>query len=166
MYTRRFGYFAGALMAFLLCPAPARSGQSRLLYGAMVYMASAPGDPMSGFLAASIAKRKIPVIVSPDRQNANYILAGYAESKPAESSFGNLPSQPAANALWQGKLVLADSAAHAIVWSTEFHGRCPPCDAVPGNASRVIAEKFIRRLQKDLFARESISDRIDDFIAP
>jgi hypothetical protein len=166
MYTKRLGYFAIALLAFLFNPAPARSGQSQLLYGAMVYIASGPGDTMSGFLASAIAKRKIPLIVSPDRQNANYILAGYAEPKSPDNNTGTVRSQSAPKTVWEGKLVLADAATRAIVWSAEFHGPCPPCDSSPAGATRVLAEKFIRRFQKDLFARESISDRIDDFIAP
>jgi len=132
----------------------------------MVYIASAPGDAIGGFLASAIAKRKIPVTISPDRQNANYILAGYVESKPGEAGTPTVHTQAAPKPVWEGKLVLADAGTHAIVWTADFHGPCPACDAAPSGATKVLAERFIKRFQKDLFTRESISDRIDDFIAP
>jgi hypothetical protein len=64
-----------ALAVFLAYPFPVWSGESRLLYGASVYIGSQPGDPMAGFLAAAIEKRKLPIIIAPTRQDASYIVA-------------------------------------------------------------------------------------------
>jgi hypothetical protein len=135
----------------------------------MIFIAASPGDGLSGHLAAAIAKRRLPIIVSQNRQESTYILAAYAQSKPGPPRPPKrfTSSAQAGNPLfWDGKAVLADAQTHAIVWSAEFHGPCPSCDTSSGGSTRPIAERFIKRFQRDLFARESISDRSDDIIAP
>jgi hypothetical protein len=154
-----------ALAVFLAYPFPVWSGESRLLYGASVYIASQPGDPMAGFLAAAIEKRKLPIILAPTRQDSSYIVAAFAEAGPSQATLAGVPN-PAVQAVWNGKIVLADAASHAIVWSADFHGPCRGCDSSPSNAGRILADRFIRRMQKDLFARKSLSARVDDFLAP
>ena len=62
--------------------------------------------------------------------------------------------------------MLANLETNGIAWSATFRGPCAACDASPESADRFFAAKFAKRLQKDLFEHESISDRIDDVLAP
>jgi hypothetical protein len=130
----------------------------------MVYVASSPDYPIGGLLGAEIQKRKLPIIISPDRENASYVLAGYARSMglPAIAVSGTQKSR----AVWEAEVVLVDAQTRAIAWSAEFRGPCPPCDASPSKAEQVFAAKFVKRLQHDLFEHKSVSDRIDDVLAP
>ncbi len=163
MALRRTHWILTSLL-ILTCPLSIWCGQSQLLYGAMVYIASSPDYALGALLETEIHKRKLPVIISPDRQNANYVLAAYVRSLglPAVAVVGTQKSRT----VWEAKVVLADAQTKSIAWSAEFRGPCPPCDASPSKAGQVFAAKFAKRLQQDLFERESISDRIDDVLAP
>ena len=85
------------LLLMTALPGSIWCGQSQVLYGAMVYVVSSSEHPIGGFLEAEIQKRKLPIILSPNRANANYVLAAYAREAglPAMpvSGFG----QPAAS---------------------------------------------------------------------
>lgn len=164
MTLRRLRWIIAPLLLILSCPPSIRCGPSQLLYGAMVYIASSPDYPLGGFLGAEINKRKLPIIISPDRQNANFVLAVYARTvgTPALPIAGN----GKAKTVWEAKAVLADAQTRSIAWSAEFKGPCPPCDVSPAKAAQALAAKFAKRLQQDLFQHESISDRIDDVLAP
>jgi hypothetical protein len=163
---RRTRWISNLLISLLVltCPPSIRCGQSQLLYGAMVYIVSSPDYPLGGFLGAEINKRKLPIIISPDRQSANYLLAVYA--RPAGTPALAISGSGKAKTVWEAKAVLADAQTREIAWSAEFRGPCPPCDVSPSKAERMLAAKFAKRLQQDLFERESLSDRIDDVIAP
>jgi hypothetical protein len=153
------------LVLIFSSPALMFCAQSQLLYGAMVYVVSTPDSDLGGLLASEIAKRKLPVIVSAERSNANYILAAFARNigTPATPVFTRSQNM---KPVWEAKVVLADARTHGITWAAEFRGPCPPCDASPSRAETIFAQKFAKRFQKDLFERRSISDRIDDILAP
>ncbi|MFZ0595175.1 MAG: hypothetical protein WAM39_32230 [Bryobacteraceae bacterium] len=164
MALRRTHWIIASFLLILICPPSIWCGQSQLLYGAMVYIASSPDYPLGALLETEIHKRKLPVIISPDRQNANYVLAAYARTVglPAVAVTGTQKSRT----VWEARAVLADAQTRAIAWSADFRGPCPPCDASPSKAWQVFAAKFAKRLEQDLFERKSISDRIDDVLAP
>ncbi len=165
MIQRHLQFIAIALLGLICCSSAAFSAaQSQLVYGAMIYVASAPGDNLGSYLTAELAKHKLPVLVTPERRNANYVLAGFVQYEGISEAAIDAGKKP--KPIWQGKLVLADSQTRNIVWSAEYRGPCPPCDAQPSAAEHFLAAKFVKRFQHDLFNRTSISDRIDDFIAP
>src|SRR6185312_5730573 len=139
-------------------------GGSSVLYGAMIYIASSSENPLGGFLEAELQKRKLPVIVSPNRFNASYVLAAYAREagEPAQPISGSGKS----HGIWEARIVLMNVQTNGIAWSDSFKGRCDPCEASPAQAERFFAARFAKKLQKDLFSRESLSDRIDDILAP
>ena len=155
MNLRRFRSIA-AVVLVLMCSAlpalPEQPGESRLLYGALVFIASSPGSNMRAFLTSQIAKNKVPVTVSTERPYASYILAAFAEPKNGT--------------VWQGKAVLADARTHAIAWTAEFTGECKACETAPEKAEQIMAARLIKKLKHDLFSQESLSERIDDFLAP
>ena len=152
---RRFRSIA-AVVLILMCSAlpalPEQPGRSRLLYGAVVFVASSQASNMSALLTSEIAKHKVPVTISTERPYANYILAAYAEPKNGTT--------------WHAQAVLADAHTHAIAWTAEFTGECKSCDATPEKAEQMMAARFVKKLKRDLFSRESLSERIDDFLAP
>jgi len=130
----------------------------------MIYIASSSENPLGGFLEAELQKRKLPVIVSPNRFNASYVLAAYAREagEPAQPISGSGKS----HGIWEARIVLMNVQTNGIAWSDSFKGRCDPCEASPAQAERFFAARFAKKLQKDLFSRESLSDRIDDILAP
>src|SRR4051794_29646738 len=82
MTLRRFRPIAAVLLGLMFVAGPAlpeQPGQSRLLYGAVIFIASSPGSNMGAFLASQMAKHKVPVTVSSERPYANYILAAFVE---------------------------------------------------------------------------------------
>jgi hypothetical protein len=162
--VRSLRWITTSLLLILICPPSIRCGQSQLLYGAMVYIASPPDYPLAGMLEAEIHKRKLPLIISPDRQNANYVLAAYARTAGAPAL--PIAGSGKAKTIWEAKAVLADAQTRNVAWSAEFLGPCAACDASPSKAGQVFAAKFAKRLQHDLFEGESTSDRIDDVLAP
>jgi hypothetical protein len=135
-----------------------------VLYGAMIYIASSSENPLGGFLEAELQKRKLPIILSPDRFNANYVLAAYARQAgdPAQPVSGTGKS----HGIWEARIVLMNLQTQGIAWSDSFKGPCGSCDASPARAERFFAARFAKKLQKDLFSRESFSDRIDGILAP
>lgn len=145
-----------AVVLLLMCsvvPAlPEQPSRSQLLYGALVFVASSQGSNMGAQLASQMAKHKVPVTISTERPYANYILAGYAEPKDGGT--------------WHAQAVLADAHTHAIAWTAEFTGTCRACEAGPEKAEQIMADRFVKKLKHDLFSRESLSERIDDFLAP
>ncbi len=155
MTLRRFSSTLAVLLV-LMCAVepvlPRQQGQSRVLYGALVFIASPPGSNMGALLASQMARYKVPVTVSSERPYANYILAAFVEPKNGTT--------------WHAKAVLADAHTHAIAWTAEFNGPCPPCETAPEKAEQIMAARFVKRLKHDLFSRESLSGRIDDFLAP
>lgn len=156
-----------ALVAGLVCLAmPARSGQSGLLYGAVVFIASPSGSNMGAFLANQIAKHKIPVTISSEKPYASYILAAFVEPQSMPAPVARTVGQSHRAIIWKGKAVLADAQTRAIAWNAEFNGPCPPCDAAPERAEQIMATRFVKRLKRDRFSHESLSDHIDDFLAP
>jgi hypothetical protein len=167
MTLRRFNSIAAILLGLVCSVGSALPGDSELLYGAVVFIASPAGSNMGGLLASQIAKNKVPLTISSERPYASYILAAFAEP-----TTGPMPAAPVAGrtdhggTIWNSEAVLADAQTHAIAWSAEFHGPCQPCDAAPGKAEQIMAARFVKRLKHDLFSRESVSDRIDDFLAP
>jgi hypothetical protein len=155
MTLRRFNSIAAILLSLACAAGSARSeqpGRSRLLYGAVVFISSPSGSNMGALLASQIARYKVPLTISSERPYASYILAAFVEPKTGTG--------------WEAKAVLADAQTHAVAWTAEFSGPCRPCDAAPGKAEQIMAARFVKRLKKDLFSRESISDHIDDFLAP
>jgi hypothetical protein len=130
----------------------------------MIYIASSSESALGGFLEAELQKRKLPVILSPDRFNANYVLAAYAREAGPQAQ--PISGSSKAHGLWEAKIVLMNLQTNGIAWSDSFKGRCGPCDASPAKADRFFAARFAKKLQKDLFAHESLSDRIDDILAP
>lgn len=155
MILRRFSWIWAAFLALTCAAVPAlpqQSGQSRLLYGSLVFIASSPGSNMGALLAGQIARHKVPVTISSERPYANYILAAFAE--------------PKSGAVWHAKAVLADAHTHAIAWTAEFNGRCQACEAAPEKAEQIMAARFVKKLKHDLFSRESFSGRIDNVLAP
>lgn len=156
--------FLSLLLLSLACPLWVWCGPSSVLYGAVIYIAPSPNQQIGGYLEAEIQKRKLPVILSPNRYNSNYVLAAYAREggSPAAAVLGSVK----AKSVWDAKIVLANVQTGSIAWSASFHGFCPPCDASPGQADRFFAARFAKKFQKDLFAHESLSDRIDDLLAP
>ena len=135
-----------------------------MLYGATIYIASSSENPLGGFLEAELQKRKLPVILSPNRYNAGYVLAAYARQAgdPAQPISGSGKSR----GMWEARIVLMNVQTNGIAWSDSFKGPCGPCDASPAQAERFFAAKFAKKLRKDLFPHESLSDRIDDILAP
>ena len=121
---------------------------------------------MGALLASQIARYKVPVTISSERPYANYILAVIAESKAQPAPITRIPGRSGGGSIWEGKAVLADAQTHAITWTAEFHGPCPQCDSAPEKAEQIMAARFVKRMKRDLFSRESISDRIDDFLTP
>jgi hypothetical protein len=157
MKNRRF-YSVIAILAGLACSATAAQPGSGLLYGAVVFVVSPSGSNMGAFLASELAKQKVPVTVSSEKPSANYILAGFVE--PDSEQFSR------SSVIWKGIAVLADARTHAIAWNAEFKGPCPPCDAAPERGEQFMAARFVKRLKHDLFLRKSLSEHIDDFLAP
>lgn len=155
MILRRFRSIA-AVALILMCSAlpalPEQPSRSRLLYGALVFVASSPGSSMGAFLTSQIARNKVPITISTERPYANYILAAIVEPKNGTT--------------WQAKAVLADARTHAIAWTAEFTGECKACEAAPEKAEQMMAARFVKKLKHDLFSNESLSERIDDFLAP
>jgi hypothetical protein len=130
----------------------------------MIYIASSSESALGGYLEAELQKRKLPVILSPDRFNANYVLAAYAR----ESGTPALPVSGSGkgHGVWEARILLMNLQTHGIAWSDSFSGPCGPCEASPAQADRFFAARFAKKLQKDLFSHESLSDRIDDILAP
>jgi hypothetical protein len=167
MTLRRFNSIAAILLGLVCSAGAALPGESELLYGAVVFIASPAGSNMGALLASQIAKNKVPVTISSERPYATYILAAFA--RPKSGSISAIPvagRKGRGGTIWDSRAVLADAQTHSIAWSAEFHGPCPPCDATPEKAEQIMAARFVKRLKHDLFSRESISDRIDDFLAP
>jgi hypothetical protein len=162
---------SAAVLVALTCLArpalPGTPGESRLLYGSVVFITSSPGSNMGALLASQIARYKVPVTVTSERPYANYILAAYAEPNTGTAPASTI-SAHAVNrgATWSAKAVLADASTHAIAWTAEFDGPCHPCDAAPDQVEQIMATRFIKQLKHDLFSRQSFSERIDDFLAP
>lgn len=146
------------------CPGLGWCGSSSVLYGAMIYIASSPENPLGGYLEAELQKRKLPVILSPDRFNANYVLAAYARETGDAAQPVSGPGK--SHGIWEAKIVLMNLQTNGIAWSDSFKGRCSACDVSPAKAGRFFAARFAKKLQKDLFARESLSGRIDNILAP
>jgi hypothetical protein len=151
------------LFLSLTAPALIWAAKASLLYGAQIYIAPSHDQQMSGFLTSAIEKRKLPVILSPTPLNANFILAAYARDTGMPLAVqGTHTPKP----VWEAKIVLADAQTHAIVWSASYHGFCGECDASPVRANHLFAEKFAHRFEHEMFTGKSISDRIDDILAP
>jgi hypothetical protein len=140
------------LMCSVLPALPEQPSRSQLLYGALVFVASSQGSNMGAQLTSQMAKHKVPVTISTERPYANYILAAYAE--------------PNNGGTWHAQAVLADAHTHAVAWTAEFTGACRACDAAPEKAEQIMAARFVKKLKHDLFSRESLSERIDDLLAP
>jgi len=155
MTLHRFRPISAVVLLLLCSVVPAFTEQpsrSRLLYGALVFVASSQGSNMGAQLTSEMAKHKVPVAISTERPYADYILAGYAE--------------PKSGGIWQAQAVLADAHTRAIAWTAEFAGQCKPCEAAPEKAEQIMAARFVKKLKHDLFSGESLSERIDDFLAP
>lgn len=169
MTLSRFKYFAAVLLAYISVAVPGSAEQpakSQLLYGAIVFIASPAGSNMGAMLSNQIAKYKIPLTVSSERPYASYILAAFL--RPAAGEAQPLPAtaRTRSGSVWQAKAVLADARTHAIAWTAELNGPCAACDVSPERAEQIMAARFVKKLKHDLFSKESISERVDDFLAP
>lgn len=136
-----------ALFSLFSCLANGIAGRAGILKGALVYIEPMPGG-VDGLLAAEIVKRGVPLVVTGNHNDADYVI-------------GSL-SDPKANGGrdFDGAIEMIDPQARQIVWIG---------DAGPAKRRKTpkkMAQQLIRKMQKDLFGAPSLSDRIDGMLNP
>jgi hypothetical protein len=138
-----------ALALVFLLPCLARGGPSRagILKGALVYIEPMPSG-MDGLLAAEIVKLGVPLVITGNRNGADYIIGSLSDPKTS------------AGQGFDGAIEMIDPQARQIVWMGDAGG------AKRRKAPQKLAARLIRKMQKDLFGAPSLSDRVDDILNP
>jgi hypothetical protein len=136
-----------ALIFLLPCLANGVPGRAGILKGALVYIEPMPGG-IDGLLAAEIVKLDLPLVITGNRNSADYIIGSLSDPKTR------------AGQDFDGAVEMIDPQARQIVWIGDAGG------AKRRKTPQKMAARLIRKMQKDLFGVRSLSDRIDDVLNP
>ena len=142
-----FRLLALVLLSLGSCLARDVAAHPDILRGTTVYIEPIPGN-IDGLLALEIVKLGLPLVLTRNRGNADYILASV-------SSFSAGAAQD-----FDGAIAMIDVQTRRVVWIGDAGG------SKRQKGSRKLAARLIQKMRKDLFGSPSLSDRIDDLLHP
>jgi hypothetical protein len=119
---------------------------ARMQPGAKVYIAPMEGD-LHTFLAAEIVKKKVPIVVVVEEEEADFVMTGgnfkTGEGKWFDVMFGAVKDKN------EGSVQLISVAQRALVWAGEAGDRSLWWGALARGGTRKVAGRIIGRLKHD-----------------
>jgi hypothetical protein len=104
---------------------------------------------LDGFIAAEILKQKLPVVVTTDEAEADYILTGgtlAADNKWYHTVFGGKDK-------YEGNIRLVSVAEKRLVWSGAAGDRSLWWGSLKKGGQRRVAARLVDNMRKDLFGK-------------
>ncbi|MGH9768191.1 MAG: hypothetical protein ACREAB_12205 [Blastocatellia bacterium] len=137
------------VIALLLAASTAAFAQSgKVQYGAKIFIAPMEGE-LHGYIAAEILKRELPVKLTTEESEAEFILAGSSHSgdnKWYHTIYGGRDSR-------EGNLQLISIKDKALVWAGEAGDRSFWWGNLKRGGQRKVADRLVGRMKKDLFEK-------------
>jgi hypothetical protein len=134
-------------LALLIFPVLAQTAPpAKMQPGAKVYIAPMEGE-LHTFLAAEIIKKKVPVVVVMDENQAEFILSGgnfkTGEGKWFDVIFGSPKDKN------EGSVQLVSVAQRSLVWAGEAGDRSLWWGSLARGGARKVADRIIGKLKDD-----------------
>jgi hypothetical protein len=144
-----------ALMLFCATAAFAQEKTSELTLsqrysiprGSRIYISPMEGK-LEGFIAAEIVKKKLPIVVVIQEEDADYIIAGASikgDDKWFHSVFGTGKDKNEAN------IQVISVKDKTVVWAGEAGDRSLWWGDIKRGGQRRVADRLIDKMKKDLF---------------
>jgi hypothetical protein len=116
--------------------------------GSKIFVSEMDGK-LDGFIAPEIIKQKLPVVILLDENDADFVLAGAsikADDKWYHVLFGGKDKN-------EGNVRLLDVKSKTLAWAGEAGDRSLWMAGWRRGGERKVAERIVRQMKKDLFAR-------------
>lgn len=147
MILATFRLSALVLLSLSTCLARDVAAHPDIMRGTSVYIQPIAGN-MDGLLALEIVKLGLPLVLTRNRNNADYIIGSVSSFSPGTTQN------------FDGAIAMIDAQTRRVVWIGDAGG------SKRQKAPRKSAARLIQKMRKDLFGSPSLSDRIDDFLHP
>jgi len=136
-----------AFLALALTQAAAQNkSEKHSLAGTKIFIAPMQGD-LHPFIAAEIVKKKLPVVVVTEKENAEYILAGTfikGDGKWYQTVFGVMDKN-------EGSVQLIDVKDKTMVWAGGAGDRSLFLGGWNRGGQSKVADRIVNKMKKDLF---------------
>lgn len=122
--------------------------QMKVAPNSKLFIAPMEGN-LHGFIAAEIVKKKVPLVVVVEEEQADYILTGGSiagENKWYHSVFGGRDRN-------EGNVQLISVKDKQLVWAGEAGDRSLWWGSIKRGGQRKIADRLVKRMKEDLFKR-------------
>ncbi len=116
--------------------------------GSKIFVAPMNGD-LHPFISAEIIKKKLPVVITTEEKDADFVLAGAsikADDKWYNTVFGGKDKN-------EGSISLFSVKDKTLVWAGEAGDRSMWWGAWKRGGQRKVADRLVNRMKKDLFDR-------------
>src|SRR5262245_10812215 len=136
-----------ALLALAFTQAVAQNNpENPSLAGAKIFIEPMQGD-LHPFIAAEIVKKKLPVVIVMERNNAEYILAGsYIEGDDKRNRTASGVKDKN-----QGNVQLIHVKDQTMVWAGEAGDRSMCLGGGSRGGQSKVADRIVNNMKKDLF---------------
>jgi len=137
------------LLMTLLClqlVVHAEKHKNSVLEGATIFIAPMDGG-LDGFIASEVIKAHLPVKVTTEEKDAEYVLVGTslkADDKWYHTVFGGKDKN-------EGNVRVLKVKDHEMVWAGEAGDRSLWWGSLKRGGQRKVAERIVKQLKKDLF---------------
>ncbi len=138
---RAFLLITAVFLAALVC-----SGQTKVPPGAKVYITPMEGN-LHGFIAPEILKKKVPLTIVTEEQEAEFVLTGASikgDDKWYHSVFGGKDKN-------EGNVQLISVKEKQVVWAGEAGDRSMWWGGLRRGGQRKVADRLVKQMKKDLF---------------
>jgi len=140
-----FAVLAILALAFTQAVAQNKS-EKHSLAGAKIFIAPMQGD-LHPFITAEIVKKKLPVVVVTEKENAEYILAGTfikGDGKWYHTAFGVTDKN-------EGSVQLINVKDKTLVWAGGAGDRSPFLGGWSRGGQSKVADRIVNKMRKALF---------------
>jgi len=141
-------YFRGILLIMVaaLTLAAVAGAQVKVAFGSKIFVAPMD-DEFDDLISAEIVKRKLPVSVVTDEQDADFIITGKiskSDDKWYNSALGGKDSN-------EGSIRLISVKDKSIVWVGEAGDKGVLWGSLSRSGKGKLAERLVNKMKKDLF---------------
>jgi hypothetical protein len=122
------------------------SAQTRVEQGSKLFIAKMEGG-LDGFISSEVIKKKLPVTIITDENNADFVLTGTsikADDKWFHTVFGGKDKN-------EGNVQLISVKEKRVVWAGEAGDRSLIWGSWSRGGQRKVADRIVSKMKKDLF---------------
>jgi hypothetical protein len=140
--------FLKSITLILALALVAMAQTSTVPVGAKLFIAPMSGD-LDGFIAAEIIKQKLPVIVTTDEKDADFIMTG--ASIKADDHWYNVAFKMGGKDKNEGNVRLLNVAEKRMIWAGEAGDRSLLFTGYRRGGERKVADRLVKTMKHDLF---------------